>query len=136
MGYSSDSNALRSVLGGDVVEVVRSFLSSYDKMRSINNTFVTLIPKVKVPQYMNQLRPISLCNVLYKLGSKVLMNRLKSLMDSIISPFQGAFVPGKLISDNFIIAFEIGHFMKRRRRGKKGYGELKLDMSKALNRVE
>ncbi|KAL6204988.1 hypothetical protein ACLB2K_022254 [Fragaria x ananassa] len=124
------------IVGSDVVEAVRCFLVSDEQMASINKTFVTLIPKVPVPKHMSQLRPISLCNVLYKLSSKVLANRLKPIMDKIISPFQGAFVPGRLISDNSLLAFEIAHHMKNRRSGKKGYCALKLDMSKAYDRVE
>ncbi|KAL6219594.1 hypothetical protein ACLB2K_007353 [Fragaria x ananassa] len=124
------------IVGSDVVEAVRCFLVSDEQMASINKTFVTLIPKVPVPKHMSQLRPISLCNVLYKLGSKVLANRLKPIIDKIISPFQGAFVPGRLISDNSLLAFEIAHHMKNRRSGKKGYCALKLDMSKAYDRVE
>ncbi|XP_062017671.1 uncharacterized protein LOC133734024 [Rosa rugosa] len=123
-------------VGEDVVEAVRAFLLSEELLRTINCTFVTLIPKVKLPQYVGQLRPISLCNVLYKLGSKVLANRIKPLMDSIISPCQSAFVSGRLISDNSLIAFEIGQFLKRRRSGNKGFCALKLDMSKAYDRVE
>lgn len=105
-------------------------------MAAFNQTYVTLIPKVPVARYMNQLRPISLCNVLYKIGSEVLANRIKPILDAIISPFQCAFVLGQLISGNYLLAFEIAHFMKRRRSGKKGYCALKLDMSKAYDRVE
>lgn len=75
-------------------------------------------------------------NVLYKIGSKVLANILKPLLKHIISPYQSAFVLGRLISDNSLIAFEISHLLKRRRWGNKGFGALKLDMSKAYNRVE
>lgn len=124
------------LVGNDVVEAVRCFLGSDEKIKSLNCTHVALIPKVKLPQSMNQLRPISLCNVLYKIGSKVLANRLKPLLTQFISPFQSAFVPGRLISDNSLIAFEIAHFLKKRRDGKVGFGALKLDMSKAYDRVE
>lgn len=125
-----------SLVGKDVVEAVRSFMESDIKMQKVNCTNVALIPKVKTPQYMTQLRPISLCNVLYKIGSKVLANRLKPLLHQFISPFQSAFVPGRLISDNSLLAFEIAHSLKQRRKGKVGYGALKLDMSKAYDRVE
>ncbi|KAM5582252.1 hypothetical protein ABKV19_002583, partial [Rosa sericea] len=124
------------LVGGDVTRAVRCFLESDDMMKQVNGTNVTLIPKVKDLESISQLRPISLCNVLYKLGSKVLANRIKPILNGIISPFQSAFVPGRLISDNSLTAFEIAHFLKNRRRGHVGFGALKLDMSKAYDRVE
>lgn len=124
------------VVGNDVVDAIHCLLASDAAMQKINCTHVTLIPKVKSPKNMTQLRPISLWNVLYKIGSKVLANRLKPLLLQFISPFQSAFVPGRLISDNSLIAFEIAHFLKRRINGKVGFGSLKLDMSKAYDRVE
>ena len=125
-----------NIVGADVVDAIRCFMSSEERLQVVNETFVTLIPKVHVPKHMHQLRPISLCNVIYKLGSKVLANRIKPVMDMVISPFQGVFVPGRIISDNSIVAFELAHFMKNRRSGNKGYGALKVDMSKAYDRVE
>ncbi|XP_062021202.1 uncharacterized protein LOC133737713 [Rosa rugosa] len=124
------------VVGGDVVDAIRSFLEEDELIRQLNCTHVTLIPKVKKPETMSHLRPISLCNVLYKIGSKVIANRLKPLLQNFISPYQSAFVPGRLISDNSLVAYEIAHFLKRRRDGKVGFGALKLDMSKAYDRVE
>ncbi|XP_061999476.1 uncharacterized protein LOC133716838 [Rosa rugosa] len=124
------------LVGNDVTKAICCFMESDDLLRSVNHTNVTLIPKVKAPEFIHQLRPISLCNVIYKLGSKVLANRVKPLLKSIISPFQSAFVPGRLISDNSLAAFEISHFLKKRRRGHVGFGALKLDMSKAYDRVE
>lgn len=85
---------------------------------------------------MTQLRLISLCNVIYKIGAKVLANRLKGLLNSIICPHQSAFVPGKLILDNSLVAPEIGHFLHNKRRGREGVLDLKMDLSKAYDRVE
>lgn len=85
------------IVGPDVVEVVGSFLSTGRLLREACFTHV-LVPKVNEPQDMTH--PISLCNVIYKIGAKVLANRLKGILSSIISPYQSDFVPGRLISDN------------------------------------
>ena len=85
---------------------------------------------------MSKFRTISLCNVIYKIISKVLANRLKQALLYIISPTQSAFVLGRLIIDNVLVAYDTIHTMHVRKKGKKGTMTLKLDISKAYNQVE
>jgi hypothetical protein len=74
--------------------------------------------------------------VVYKLISKVLANRLKVILPHIIAPNESAFVPGQLITDNILLAYECTHFMQNKRPGAQGFVAIKLDMSKAYDWVE
>ena len=74
--------------------------------------------------------------MIYKIVSKVIANRLKPILNSIISETQSAFVADRLITDNILIAFETLHHMKNSCMGKNGFMALKLDMSKAYDKVE
>ena len=94
------------IVGNDVSSAVLDFLNSGIKIPEINYTHIVLIPKVKSPEKMTDFRPISLCNVIYKIISKVIANRLKTILPQLISPIQSAFVPGRLITDNVLLAYE------------------------------
>ena len=85
---------------------------------------------------MSDYRPVSLCNVLYKIFSKVLANRLKRILTSIIIEHQSAFTKNCLILDNILVAFENLHSMNIHKSSKHGYMAIKLDMSKAYDRVK
>jgi hypothetical protein len=124
------------VVGEKVSEEVLGVLNGGNMPPEWNETCIVLIPKKENPDCMKDLRPISLCNVVYKLVSKILASRLKLILDEIISPNQSAFVPGRLITDNILLAYECTHLMKNRRKGNEGFAAVKLDISKAYDRVE
>jgi hypothetical protein len=122
--------------GAEVTTAVLRILRGDDSPADINKTFVVLIPKGASPEELGQFRPISLCNMIYKIVSKVLANRLKLILPEIISEEQSAFVPRRLIKDNIITAYECLHFMKWNDAKKHRHCALKLDMRKAYDRVE
>ncbi|XP_074298528.1 uncharacterized protein LOC141629421 [Silene latifolia] len=124
-----------SIIGPDVIRTVLQILRGTRSPRDLNKTNIVLIPKKKAPDKIQDYRPISLCNVAYKIVSKVLANRLKIFLDSIVSENQSAFTPGRAISDNVLTAFEMFHYMKSSR-SSKGYMAIRLDMAKAYDRVE
>ena len=113
-----------------------SCLNSTSIETGLNHTFLTLIPKVKSLEFVTEFRLIALCNILYKLVSKVLANRLKKVLPHIISEFHSAFQLDKAISNNILVAFETLHHIKRKKSGKMGYMALKLDMSKVYDRLK
>jgi hypothetical protein len=121
------------IVRAEVCKAVLEFLNSGCLDPSVNTTNIMLIPKIKNPTWVTEFWPISLCNVLYKLIAKVLANRMKKALTKIISLNQSVFVPGRLITDNIIVAFEALHTMDVRLKGGKGYMALKLDMSIAYD---
>jgi hypothetical protein len=100
-----------------------------------NNTYICLIPKKKDPTHPSDYRPISLCNVLLKIITKTIANRIKLMLPDVISPNQSAFVPGRMITDNTLVAYEVFHFFNQST-SQKGYMGIKTDMAKAYDRVE
>lgn len=80
-----------------MVSLVKSFFRHKLPLNRINKTFIVLISKKNNPQYVNDIRPISLCNVIYKIISKVVANRLITILNNIV----------RHIADNYIIAHEI-----------------------------
>lgn len=124
------------MLGREVFECCKEWLLKCTFPADFNNTNLVLIPKKVGANCMKDFRPIALCNVLYKILAKVLANRLKIILPGLISETQSAFVPGRSITDNVLIAFKVIHHMKRKHGGGEGEVALKLDISKAYDRVD
>ncbi|XP_071680173.1 uncharacterized protein [Lolium perenne] len=97
------------LLKSEVVLAVQRFFEDGLMPDEVNDTTIVLIPKKNDPGELKDFRPISLCNVIFKVVSKCLVNRLRPLLQDIIAPMQSAFIPGRLITDNALIAFECIH---------------------------
>ena len=123
------------IVGEDVWNMVREAFIHGSFDRKLAETLVVLIPKVDAPTSIKQFRPISLCKVIYKIITKVLVNRIRPLLDSIIGPLQGSFVLCRGTTENALIAQEIMHYMNHSK-SKKGSLAVKLDLEKAYDRVE
>lgn len=91
------------VVQSNITQLVKNILEGKEFPDGLNDAFLVLIPKVGVPQKANQFRPIGLCNIVYKLVTKVIVNRLKPILPTLISPTQCSFVPKRQITDNIII---------------------------------
>ena len=122
------------IVGTDVCDIVLQVLRGSPIPGGINDTYITLIPKVPYPKRVAQFRPIGLCNVIYKLITKCIVNKLKRVLSNLISPMQSNFVPGRQITDNVIIMQEVIHSM-RRKTGATGWMAIKLDLEKAHDRL-
>ncbi|KAL2224004.1 UNVERIFIED_CONTAM: hypothetical protein Sindi_3039800 [Sesamum indicum] len=134
-GYSSGFfKAAWPVVGQEVTKAVLEFFSTGKLLKQVNSTLLALIPKVHTPMTVGDFRPISCCNVLFKIIAKLLVRRLGVVLDKIISPCQGAFIPGRSIGDNILLAQEL----------LTGYNQvrlpprctLKVDIRKAYDTVE
>ncbi|XP_074270959.1 uncharacterized protein LOC141594872 [Silene latifolia] len=103
-----------SIVKDDVINGALNILNSGTVLKEFNKTFIVLIPKNDCPERVGDFRPISLCNVIMKVVTKCIANRLKGVMDDLVSPFQSAFVPNRSIADNIDIAQEILHVINLR----------------------
>ena len=87
-----------------VCEEVKAIFMDGLVLDYLNDMLVTLIQKCKTPESLNNYRPISLCNSVYKIVSKILVERIRPYLNKLVSPIQSAFVPGRKGIDNVLVA--------------------------------
>ncbi|KAL2252021.1 UNVERIFIED_CONTAM: hypothetical protein Sindi_2324400, partial [Sesamum indicum] len=134
-GYSSRFfKAAWPVVGEEVTRAVLDFFSTGKLLKQVNSTILALIPKVHTPMSVNDFRPISCCNVLYKIIAKLLVQKISVLLDKIVSPCQTAFIPGRSIGDNIMLAQEL--FSRYNQMRLPPRCALKVDIRKAYDTVE
>ncbi|XP_077233610.1 uncharacterized protein LOC143883275 [Tasmannia lanceolata] len=121
------------LVGIDVIEAIQYCFSSGNILPVLNTTFFSLIPKCNGACKPDQLRPICLCNFVYKVITKLMANRLSKVMNSTISPNQPAFIKDRLIQDNVLLTHELCHNFHRDN-GVKAMC-IKLDLRKAYDDV-
>lgn len=122
------------VVGESVTRCGLEFFESGVLAKGVNDAMLVLIPKVLKPERIMQFRPISLCNVLFKIITKAMVLRLKKLMPNLFGPAQASFIPGRLSADNIVVVQEAVHSM-RKKKGRRGWMLLKLDLEKAYDRI-
>lgn len=89
-----------------VTATCQHILNEGGNLATLNHTFIALIPKVSKPRKVTEFKPINLCNVIYRIIAKTMANRLKKILNDIISPNQSVFAPNRLVTDNIIIGYE------------------------------
>eukprot|EP00253_Pinus_taeda_P023451 PITA_23451 len=120
------------IVKNDIWEIVEDSRKSKTLLKSLNSTFIALVPKVEEANTPEKFRPIALCNVIYKIISKIIANRLKMVLPGIISHEQSGYVEGRQILDNILLAQEMIHSLHSR---KIPGMLLQLDLSKAYDKV-
>jgi len=120
------------ILGEDFLKVVEYSISTRRKLVAYNSTFITLIPKIDNPSTFKQFRPISLCNNIYIIITKLTAQRLKYILSTLISAEQFRFLQGLRIHKAIGLAQEIMHSIPTSNHKSI---TLKVDLSKAFDRV-
>ncbi|KAL0292350.1 UNVERIFIED_CONTAM: hypothetical protein Sradi_6992200 [Sesamum radiatum] len=134
-GYTSAFfKAAWPVIGNDICAAVAEFFISGQLLKQLNATLLVLIPKVQLPVRVSEFRPIACCNVMYKAIAKIIVGRIQPVLHSLINYSQNAFVPGRSVADNVLLAQEL----------MAGYNQaklpqrctIKIDIQKAYDSVD
>lgn len=123
------------IMGESVKFEIKKIFTVKKIPEHLNKTLIALIPKQLGLETISHFRPISLCNTIYKIVTKILVNRLKHLMPTLVSPSQIAFISGRRGTDNVIIAQELVYTIEWKK-GKEGFMIIKVDIEKAYDRLE
>lgn len=123
------------IVGRDIFAAMENFFKHSSLSRAFNHTFITLIPKRATANRVDHYRPIALCNVAYKVNTKLLSTRLKSCLEGIIHPNQSVFIPNRSIADNCILNQEVMAYLNTKK-GRHGFMAVKVDLAKAYDKVE
>ena len=122
-----------SIIGAEVTAAIKEFFSSGSLLKQWNATTLVLIPKTANASCTSDFRPVSCLNTLYKVIAKLLTDRLQSLLSDVISPTQSAFLPGRSLAENVLLATEMVHGYNWRNISPRGM--LKVDLRKAFDSV-
>ena len=118
------------IIGKEFTECVENFFQTDNLPQKANMMLVTLIPKVDDAKEIREFKSKSMIGYIYKVMTKILANHLTSVMDGLVGETQSAFVQGTQILNGALIANEVVHWAKKK---KKKIAMLKLDFHKAYD---
>ncbi|GKA48560.1 RNA-directed DNA polymerase, eukaryota, reverse transcriptase zinc-binding domain protein [Tanacetum coccineum] len=118
-----------SIIGKEVCTAVREFFLTGKLLGEVNATLISLVPKIPTPDKVSDFRPIACCNVIYKCISKIMTNRIKGVLDSLVNENQSAFIGGRQITDNILLSQELFRDYNRKLNIKKVSFKIDLQMA-------
>lgn len=124
-----------NIIRGRVIRFVQECFRLKHVPHNFNKMFIVVIPKSKNPTSFDHFRPISLCNYVYKVVLKIIVERMKGAMGRIVSQNQGAFLEGRWIAENTVLAHEVMHKINNHR-SLNGLMCIKIDLKKVYDRLE
>ncbi|GJZ74268.1 RNA-directed DNA polymerase, eukaryota, reverse transcriptase zinc-binding domain protein [Tanacetum coccineum] len=121
------------IVGKDICKAIKEFFINGKILGEINATLIALVPKIYTPKKVSDFRPIACCNVIYKIISKILTNRIKNGLRKIVNMNQSAFIPERHIQDNILIVQELLKGYNRKSGSRRS--AMKIDLQKAYDSI-